>query len=122
MGPDKETTIEELKEEIRSFLDEREWGKYHNPKDLAVSISLEASELLELFQWVKEGDVEKMLRDPEKNARLRDELADVIIYCLSLANNAGIDVSQAVLDKMEKNARKYPISRVKGNYRKYTDL
>ena len=115
-------TVALLKKRVQKFVDDREWGKYHNSKDLAISIAVEASELLELFQWVREKDIEKLLRDGDKFNRLEEELADIIILCFNLANVTGIDISRAVMKKIEKNEAKYPVGLVKGNYKKYTRL
>ena len=117
---DNKATIAELRERVRKFIDDRDWGKYHNPKDIAISISIEASELLELFQWVKEDELTEVISDPRKFAMVREELADIVIYCLSLANVANFDIAQAVARKIEKNEQKYPIQQVKGDYKKCT--
>ena len=119
---DTTATIALLKKRIQKFIEDREWGKYHNSKDLAISIAVEASELLELFQWVREKDIEALLKDAGKFTMLEDELADIIILCLTLANVTGIDVSRAVMKKIEKNEAKYPVELVKGKYEKYTRL
>lgn len=119
---DTTATIALLKKRIQKFVEDREWGKYHNSKDLAISIAVEASELLELFQWVREKDIEALLKDASKFTMLEDELADIIILCLNLANVTGIDVSTAVINKIEKNEAKYPVELVKGKYEKYTRL
>jgi len=119
---DTTATIVLLKKRVQKFVEDREWGKYHNSKDLAISIAVEASELLELFQWVREKDIEKLLRDADKFNRVEEELADIIILCFNLANVTGIDVSRAVMKKIEKNEAKYPVGLVKGNYEKYTRL
>lgn len=119
---DTTATIALLKKRIQKFVEDREWGKYHNSKDLAISIAVEASELLELFQWVREKDIEALLKDASKFTMLEDELADIIILCLNLANVTGIDVSTAVINKLEKNEAKYPVELVKGKYEKYTRL
>ena len=122
MTGDEKTTIEDLKNLVKQFIEDRDWGKYHNAKDVAISITIEASELLEVFQWVRDDELEKVLVDSEKRDSTEDELADVLIYCLSLANVTNIDVARAVRAKIEKNKKKYPIEAVKGNYRKYTEL
>jgi len=119
---DTTATIALLKKRIQKFVEDREWGKYHNSKDLAISIAVEASELLELFQWVREKDIEALLKDASKFTMLEDELADIIILCLNLANVTGIDVSSAVMNKIEKNEARYPVELVKGKYEKYTRL
>jgi NTP pyrophosphatase (non-canonical NTP hydrolase) len=122
MVSDGETKIAELKEKVRKFNDDRHWAKYHNPKDIAISIAIEASELMELFQWVKDSQLDEVVNDPDKLARLEAELADIVIYCLGLANTLGIDISRAVLGKLAENEARYPVDEVKGNYRKYTEV
>jgi dCTP diphosphatase len=119
---DKSTKIYQLRQLAQDFVDEREWGKYHNPKDLSISIAIEAAELMEHFQWGGQGDVVKIMEDAEKFKSIKEELADVMILCLNLANNLDIDVSQAIAEKIEKNKDKYPAELVRGNYRKYTEL
>lgn len=119
---DEEATIEELKKAVARFRDERDWRKYHNPKDLAVSISIEAGELLEIFQWKGEKEVETTLRNWKELRRIKSELADVMIYCIALAEILDIDISEAILEKIQENSRKYPVEKVRGNYRKYTEL
>ncbi|MBY8909191.1 nucleotide pyrophosphohydrolase [Salinicoccus roseus] len=95
--------MDELIKEINKFRDERNWRQYHNPKDLSLSLSLEASELLENFQWVSaEEGAEKNLQNIE------EELADVFIYGLMMADDLGIDMEEAILRKLEKNRKKYP--------------
>jgi len=95
--------VNELIKKINDFRNERNWRKYHNEKDLAISISLEANELLELFQW---KSAEEGVADIE---RVKDELADVLIYCLQLADNLSLDVGEMIEAKLEKNAKKYPV-------------
>ena len=122
MVSDRETRIAELKERVRKFIDDRDWAKYHNPKDIATSIAIEASELMELFQWVKDSQLDTVVNDPDKVARIEAELADIVIYCLGLANTLDIDVSRAVLGKVAENEARYPVDEVRGNYRKYTEV
>ena len=96
-------------EKVLKFRDERNWKKYHNPKDLAVSIVLEASELLEIFQWVKEEDSYEVA---EKNReRVEEEIADILIYVIYLSDVLGIDLERAVAEKIKKNEEKYPPDR-----------
>lgn len=95
-------TIKDLTEEVKEFRDERGWEEYHTPKDLAVSLSVEASELLELFQW-KDDSLEQV----EKES-LGEEMADIMIYLLFLSEVTGIDLEKAVTEKLEKNKKKYP--------------
>ena len=119
---DKTTPLIELKRQVKDFVIAREWGKYHNPLHLALSISVEAAELLEKFQWKDETEIHTMREEPLEQVEIRDELADVMIYCLSLANTLNIDVSQAITEKLRKNEEKYPVNLVKGKYQKYTKI
>ena len=119
---DNRTTTGDLKRLVQEFVDERDWGKYHNSKDIAIAINVEAGELLELFEWVREDEIPGLTEDPEKRQRMGEEMADVIMLCLNLATVAGIDVAETIGRKMAKNKAKYPVELVKGNYRKYTEL
>ncbi|MCI7606422.1 MAG: nucleotide pyrophosphohydrolase [Spirochaetales bacterium] len=103
---------------VLSFSEERDWKQYHNPKDLALSLSLEAAELLELFQWLDSDEAVKKNRD-----KMREELADIIVYALDFAEALGFDdLNSLIMDKMKKNAEKYPVSKAKGSNKKYTEL
>lgn len=104
--------MEELMDEIIKFQKERDWKKFHTPENLAKSISIEAAELLEHFQWGKEYDV----------GEVSDELADVLIYCFYMADALDLDVKEIIFSKMEKNALKYPVDKAKGNAIKYTEF
>ncbi|GAF23144.1 hypothetical protein JCM19047_2938 [Bacillus sp. JCM 19047] len=96
--------IQTLINRINRFRDERNWRQYHNPKDLAISISIEAAELLEDFQWVNS---ENAIKNNEEN--IREEIADVLIYSLMLCSDLGLDVKEIINDKVEKNGIKYPV-------------
>lgn len=109
--------MEELIEKINHFRDERDWRQYHHPKDLAISISLEASELLENFQWLTD---EEAVKKNEEN--IRQELADVLIYSLMLASDLNLDIHEIIESKMKLNAIKYPVEKSKGSREKYTEL
>jgi NTP pyrophosphatase (non-canonical NTP hydrolase) len=99
--------MQETMARIRKFRDDRDWQQFHNPKDLAVSISIEAAELLELFQW---KSAEQSARFAAENKeRVSEEIADVAIYLVELADITGIDLASAIDDKLAKNARKYPV-------------
>jgi len=111
---DDEVTISYLKKIVDKFVSERDWEKFHTPKNLAESISIEAAELLELFQWRNDREIETFLENPKFVNEIEEELADILIYCISFANRLNIDISRAVLSKMEKNKRKYPIDLYKG--------
>ena len=104
-------------DKINKFRDDRDWRQFHNEKDLAISISLEAAELLELFQWkspeeVRENSIE----------RIKEELADVLIYSHMLASNLDLDIDEIIEAKLEKNNIKYPVDKSRGNKEKYTEL
>ena len=102
-----ETNLKYLREKVASFVAERDWQKYQDPKNLAESLCIEAAELLQIFQWIDKDDLQKYGLEKIK-PRVSEELADVMIYCLSLANSMKIGMTEAILDKIEKNRRKYP--------------
>ena len=104
-------------ERILQFRDERNWRQFHTPKDLAISIVLEASELLENFQWTKERD-----DVPERAKELEEELADVLMYCVYMADVLGLDMDDILNSKLEKNKAKYPVEASYGNSRKYSEF
>ena len=110
-------TFEEATEQALAFRDERDWKQFHNPKDLALSIALEAAELLEVYQWSGPD-----LEVAAKRERAQEELADVAIYCIYMADALGIDLAAAVSAKIDGNAAKYPSAKARGNARKYTEL
>ena len=109
MGSDKITTIQELRDLIQVFVKERDWEQYHNPKSLALSIAIEAAEIMERFQWLTQEESTLSMQDPEQCRSVEDELADVMIYCFALANQADIDVSSAVRSKLSRNQGRYPV-------------
>jgi len=104
-------------DKINQFRDDRDWRQFHNEKDLAISISLEAAELLELFQWKSPEEVREISIE-----RIKEELADVLIYSHMLASNLDLDIDEIIEAKLEKNNIKYPVDKSKGNKEKYTDL
>ncbi|MBQ6391477.1 MAG: nucleotide pyrophosphohydrolase [Eggerthellaceae bacterium] len=109
--------FEDAENKVIAFRDDRDWLQFHNPKDLAISISLEAAELLEVFQWSGTD-----LSACDKKDRMVEELADVLIYCVLLADRLGVDVPQIISDKVDTNAEKYPVEKAKGNSQKYSAL
>jgi len=117
MRNDGNTTIEELKLRVRKFIFDRDWEKYHNPKDIAESICIEAAELLEKFQWVNSQETFTWKNKPSKLEPIMAEVADVLIYCLSLANLLEVDLAKTVIDKIESNERKYPVQKYRGKAR-----
>ena len=107
----------ETVELVTKFRDDRNWKQFHNPKDLAISLSLEASELLEIFQWSATD-----LDCKDKLDQIKEELADVLSYSILLADRCGLDMDAIIRDKVEKNAKKYPVTSAYGNKAKYTEL
>jgi dCTP diphosphatase len=105
---------------IRKFRDDRDWMQFHDPKNLAVSIVIEAAELLEHFQWKNNAEAER--HSVENKDEIAEEIADVAIYLAELADNLGIDLIAAMHNKLDKNAEKYPVDKAKGVATKYTDL
>lgn len=112
--------LQSLQKKIAQFVAERDWDQFHNPKDLAISLSLEASEVLEHFQWKSEKEMLEYVKTHKED--VGEELADVLYWVLLMANNLKIDVIAASEKKLEKNAKKYPIEKSKGNHKKYTEL
>lgn len=106
--------IQELTNAIRQFTEERDWDQFHNGKDLAIALSLEASELLEAYLWKAPEDV--------KVEKVKEELADVFNYALQIADKYNLDVKQIVMDKLARNAEKYPVEKAKGSAKKYNEL
>lgn len=113
---DASTPLSELAAALAAFNAERDWGRFHTPRDLAMALSVEGSELLELFLWKASPD------DLPERERLREELADVLICLVNLAGRLDIDLMAAAADKLAKNARKYPVERARGNAKKWTEL
>lgn len=109
--------MDDLVKRLVRFRDDRDWSQFHNSKDLALALSIEAAELNELFLWKSEIESEKVDKE-----RLSEELADVLAYALLLAEKNNLDVETIVRDKIKKNARKYPINKAKGRSDKYTKL
>ncbi len=112
--------IKTLTEKIKQFRDERDWKQFHNHKDLALSLVLEAAEVLEHFQWKKPEEVEAHTKVCKKE--IADELADVAMYLFELADNLGIELPEAIEVKLAKNAQKYPVDKAKGKHIKYDKL
>lgn len=109
-----------LQTRVIQFRDQRDWEQYHNPKDLAISLSLEASELLEVFQWKNADQVEALKSDPDVRQRVKEELGDIFIYALTLAHEFGFDPTELVLEKVKNNEERYPAEKVRGKADKYT--
>ena len=119
---DDNTTLGKLKKAVDDFNQERDWKQYHSPKNLAMSIAIEASELMQLFQWTESSASWSLCREPEILSGIKDEISDIIVYCLDMADAVDFDVSTALMEKMEKNRRNYPIEKARGSSKKYTEL
>jgi NTP pyrophosphatase (non-canonical NTP hydrolase) len=124
MSNDKHTSdinsLLDLREQLRRFAAERDWDQFHVPKNLAIALSVEAAELLEHFQWLSEDD-SKDLTSGEL-AKVREEMADVLLYLIRLADKLNVDLMDAAVRKIKLNAQKYPVDKARGSNKKYTDL
>jgi NTP pyrophosphatase (non-canonical NTP hydrolase) len=113
-------TIDDLTQALRHFADERDWARFHAPKNLAAALVVEAAELLEPFQWLSEADSRSL--PPEKLQAVSDEMADVLLYLVQLSSALKVDLLAAARDKLARNALKYPVDRARGSARKYDEL
>jgi NTP pyrophosphatase (non-canonical NTP hydrolase) len=113
-------TIDQLTRAVIKFRDARDWKQFHNPKDVSISLALEAAELLEHFQWKSPKDIETHIKN--NKSEISDELADVLYWVLLISHDLKIDILKALSAKLKKNARKYPVSKSKGRHTKYTEL
>jgi NTP pyrophosphatase (non-canonical NTP hydrolase) len=119
---DSERKIHELKDKIKEFCDKRDWDQFHNAKELAIALSIEASELLEIFRWKTPEEVEEVLKDEKKKENIEDEMADILYFLVRLAQKYDIDLSEALDKKMDKNDKKYPVDKFKGSNKKYNEI
>ncbi|HAJ34733.1 MAG TPA: NTP pyrophosphohydrolase [Chloroflexi bacterium] len=110
---DATTTVSELRRAVHDFVDARDWYRYHTPKNLAMSIAIESAELMEHFQWLDVEASKTLAEDGAARAEIADELADVLIYALSFANSTGIDVSEAIFRKLDRNQTRFPVEAVR---------
>lgn len=115
-------TWQACQDALRRFRDARDWSQFHTPKDLAAAIVIEAAELQECFLWKTGSEVEAGQHDPAQRSAVAEELADVMMFVLLLADRLSIDVGQAIAEKLVANERKYPVALARGNARKYTEL
>jgi NTP pyrophosphatase (non-canonical NTP hydrolase) len=113
---DQSTTIADLRSLMADFVAQRDWNQFHSPKNLSMSLAIEAAELMEHFQWLTIEQSRDVARNPEKLSEVADELADVLCYALALANELQLDVATAVRSKMVKNAQKYPAAEYRGRF------
>lgn len=119
---DSEATVSMMKNVVREFCEARDWDRFHNPKDLAIGMVTEASELLETFRFKGPEDVEAMMSDPVRSEHVRDELADVLYFVLRFAETNRIDLYSALVSKIAQNDRKYPVEKSRGSNMKYDEL
>ena len=115
------TNIESLKVIIKDFCEKRDWDQFHSPKDLAIGLSLEASEILELFRFKDEAEVNQKLQDPQFRTKLSHELADVLFFLLRMSQKYNFDLAESFLDKMKLNEQKYSVEKSKGSNKKYNE-
>ena len=113
---DSSTTIAQLRDLIRDFVDERDWQQFHSPKNISMALAIEAAELMEHFQWIDVDASRRLSEDDKQLVDIGEELADVVSYALAMANALDLDVSKIVQDKMVKNASKYPAAEFRGRY------
>jgi len=118
---DDKTTVNELKEKIKKFCEERDWDQYHDAKNLAIGIITEASELLEHFRFKSEKEVEEMFKNKDKRENISEEAADVLYFVLRLAQKYDIDLTAELNKKLEKNEKRYNVEKFKGSNKKYTE-
>jgi len=116
----KKLTIEQILSRIKKFRDERDWMQFHDPTNMAISVIIEAAELLEHFQWKSKSEVKKYVK--QNRAVIQDEIADIAMYLFEMADNLDIDLLHAMDAKLKKNAKKYPIAKAKGKHTKYDRL
>jgi NTP pyrophosphatase (non-canonical NTP hydrolase) len=121
MVKDNERKIHELKEKIKEFCDKRDWDQFHNAKELAIALSIEASELLEIFRWKTHEEVDALFKDEKKKEDIEDEMADILYFLVRIAQRYDLDLSEGFDRKLEKNDKKYPADKVKGLHKKYNE-
>jgi len=112
--------MHQLNEDVNLFVEERDWGLFQTPKNLSMALIVEAAELVEHFQWMRPEESDSLTNDKKKN--VAEELADILIYTVRLADRLGVDLEQSAKDKLTKNRRKYPVEKARGKATKYTEL
>jgi dCTP diphosphatase len=117
---ERPASLENLRDMLRRFASDRDWDQFHSPKNLAIALNVEAAELLEHFQWMPEGDPAVFTLD--QHGKVREEIADVLLYLIRLADKLDIDLLTAATEKIQINAAKYPVEKARGSSKKYTEL
>jgi NTP pyrophosphatase (non-canonical NTP hydrolase) len=120
--PPASVTLADLVAAVTAFRDARDWAQFHKPKDLAAAIAIEAGELQERFLWKTDAEVDQDLADAAKKAGVAEEIADVVMFAMLLADRLGIDLAEAIAAKLVANGKKYPVTLARGTARKYTEL
>lgn len=118
----KNINVEKINQELDIFINDRDWDQFHSIKNLSMALSVETSELVEIFQWMKEEDSNKVANNEKLTQKVKEELADIFIYLLRISKKSNINLETAVLEKIKKNSEKYPVDKSKGNSKKYNDL
>ena len=116
MPSDQDTTVAQLRQLVADFVDRRDWQQFHSPKNLAMSMAIEAAEVMEHFQWLTSEQSRALADQPQRLAEAAEELADVFCYGLAMANQLRLDLSEAIRAKMAKNEQKYPADEYRGRY------
>ncbi len=122
MSQDDQTTVSELKLKVKQFCIDRDWDQYHNAKDLAIGITTEAAELLDIFRFKSQDEINVMFKMPESREKITDEMADVLFFLLRMAERHDIDLAEALENKMIKNEAKYPVGKARGSNKKYDEF
>lgn len=120
--PDEDTKVHELKLLVKKFCEDRDWDQYHHAKELAIAIITESSELLDIFRFKSEKEIDGMFKNEEKRNEIADEVADILYFLLRLSQKYNIDLSTELRRKIKKNEQKYPVHKAKGSNKKYTEL
>jgi len=118
----KSINVEKINAEVVKFIEERDWDQFHSIQNLAMALSVESSELVEIFQWLKEAESNDVARDPKLKLKVEEELADIFIYLMRIAIKSEVNLEEAILRKIQKNAQKYPVEKSRGSVKKYTEL
>ncbi len=118
----KTLNVEKIQHHLRQFAQDRDWDQFHSVKNLAMALSVESAELVEIFQWMKEDETNQLKNDPKNLEKVKEEVSDVLLYLLRIADKLEIDLEPAVWAKLEKNALKYPVEKSKGNSKKYDEI
>ena len=119
---EKKMDLKKINSEIEKFVSDRDWDQFHSVKNLSMALSVESSELLEIFQWLTEEQSNQIKNDPKLMGKVEDEVADVFVYLMRIVNKTNIDLEQAVVRKIKKNAEKYPVEKSRGTAKKYNEL